>query len=108
MSQDIQGIGAQVASQVSNATKPTDSDNRETARQRSTSADVVTLTDTANRLRSQEEALTSEPVVDVQRVEEIRGSIAEGRYAVNPTRTADKIFQLETMLEAKQGGGNQG
>ncbi len=108
MSQDIQGIGAQVASQVSNATKPADSDARDIERQRSLSRDQVTITDTASRLRAQEEALTSEPVVDVQRVEEIRSSIAEGRFAVNPTRTADKIFQLETMLEAKQGGGNQG
>lgn len=40
-----------------------------------------------------ESVLASTPVVDVERVAEIKRAIAEGRFQVNPERIADGLLQ---------------
>ncbi len=60
--------------------------------------DSVSITPTASQLRVLQATLTGTPVVDQGRVEQVRESIAEGSYVVNPYRVATKFIQLETML----------
>lgn len=66
----------------------------------STSAtDSVSLTDTAARLQKLENTIASLPVVDAQRVEQLRSSIASGEYEVNPANIADKMLSFDAALK---------
>lgn len=62
------------------------------------SSDKVTFTNTALRLQELEKLVASQPVVDTQRVNEIRNSIENGSFSINPERIADKLISLETAL----------
>ncbi len=62
-------------------------------------ADEVSLTDTAARLRELEARLAELPVVDPKRVDEIRQLIAEGRYQVDAGDIAEKLIQIEKLLD---------
>ena len=48
---------------------------------------------TLSGAQSVESVLASTPVVDVERVAEIKRAIAEGRFQVNPERIADGLLQ---------------
>ncbi len=61
----------------------------------STAQDGVTLTSAAARLRNLENTISSLPVVDSQRVAEIKRSLADGSYEVNPQRIAEKMLDME-------------
>lgn len=65
---------------------------------RSSTADTVSLTDTAAKLQSLERSLDKLPVVDSERVSELRQAIADGSYEVNSARVADKLLNLERSL----------
>jgi negative regulator of flagellin synthesis FlgM len=60
--------------------------------------DTVSLTDTAQQLRKLENTLSELPVVDSQRVEDIRAAIANGSYEVDPTRVAEKLINFDSQL----------
>ncbi len=57
--------------------------------------DTVSLTDTAARMRSLENTVATMPVVDSQRVAEIKQAIVEGTYEINPERIAEKMLDME-------------
>ena len=61
----------------------------------STSADTVSVTSEADKLRQLEQKLSALPAVDSERVEAVRQSIAEGTFSVNPDRIAEKLLQFE-------------
>lgn len=61
----------------------------------SSAADSVSLTDTAARLQKLETTIAELPVVDSQRVEELRSAIANGEYEANPARIAEKLINFE-------------
>jgi len=61
----------------------------------SAGSDTVSLTNTAARMRSLENTVASMPVVDSQRVAEIKQAITEGRYQINPERIAEKMLDME-------------
>ena len=63
-----------------------------------TASDSVSLTDAAARLQRLEAALADHPVVDKQRVADIRQALADGTYQTNPERVADKLLALERDL----------
>lgn len=63
-----------------------------------TVSDSVTLTDAAARLQKLEAALADHPVVDEQRVADIRQALADGTYRADPERIADKLLALEREL----------
>jgi len=65
---------------------------------RSAGSDSVSLTGTAQQLRSLEQSLASQPVVDAQRVAAARQAIENGSYELNPTRIASKLISLEISL----------
>lgn len=60
--------------------------------------ETITLSDFAQQLRSLESSLGSVPVVDIQRVEEIKQSLLKGTYDFNADRVAAKYLLLETQL----------
>jgi len=66
---------------------------------RPSTTDTVSLTETSAQLRSLENTLAELPVVDTQRVESIRQSIADGSYQVNAARVADQLINLERTLD---------
>jgi len=63
-------------------------------------SDRVQLTETATLLQNLEKQVAAMPVVDTQRVEAVRGQVEEGRFHVDPERVADKMINLERMINA--------
>ncbi|HJW82598.1 MAG TPA: flagellar biosynthesis anti-sigma factor FlgM [Acidiferrobacterales bacterium] len=66
--------------------------------QTATSSDSVNLTDTATRLQQLDELLAGAPEIDRARVEQLRQSIADGRYKMDAVHVADKLIALERTL----------
>lgn len=64
----------------------------------SPAGDSVSITQTAQQLNELHDALAKVPVVDGQRVEQLRAAIDEGRYQVDPMRVADKLLRFEEQL----------
>jgi len=58
-------------------------------------ADIVTLTDTATRLHQLVGAVANVPIVDTRRVEGVRQSMLSGSYTIDPARVADKMMNFE-------------
>ncbi len=63
-----------------------------------TNRDTVSLTGTAQHLRSLEHNLAAQPVVDTQRVAATRQAIENGSYQIDPSRIANKMISLERAL----------
>lgn len=61
-------------------------------------SDQVTITPSAAKLLAVEQKLAAVPVVDQQRVEQIRSAIENGQYQFDAKRTAEKFLQFETNL----------
>lgn len=62
------------------------------------STDTVTFTSRVSEMLKLEERLGSLPEVDDARVQEIRASIAEGRYAVDTRKIVDTLLKIERDL----------
>lgn len=60
--------------------------------------DSVTITPYAAKLQAAERQLKAVPVVDVERVEELRNAIKNGEYEIDPAKIADKFISLESSL----------
>lgn len=54
---------------------------------------------TSERLQAVSAAIEQAPDVDMERVEAIRQSIAEGNYPIDADRIASKFIELEGLLE---------
>ena len=61
-------------------------------------SDQVTITPSAAKLQAVEQKLAAVPVVDQQRVEQLRSAIESGEYQVDAKRTAEKFLQFECNL----------
>ncbi len=64
----------------------------------SNTTDSVSLTDTAARLQKLENTISALPVVDAQRVEDIRSAIANGEYQIDAESIADKMLSFDRSL----------
>lgn len=62
------------------------------------SGDTVTLTSSVDQMVKLEELLASIPEVDSNRVSQIKASIADGSYQVDPEKIVDKLLQIEKDL----------
>lgn len=62
------------------------------------SGDTVTLTGSVDQMVKLEELLANIPEVDSARVSEIRASIADGTYKVDPEKIVDNLLQIEKDL----------
>ena len=63
--------------------------------------DTISLTSTAAQLRALEQQLTSQPVVDVERVNKVRNELNSGSFDFNPDRVAQKMIGLEQLINEK-------
>jgi flagellar biosynthesis anti-sigma factor FlgM len=61
-------------------------------------AESKSMTTTVKRSDSPQELFSTLPVVDVQRVQELRSAIASGSFEFDPHRVADKLFAFEIRL----------
>ena len=105
MSIDINGISSnrvqgpvddsQLKKPTDQATPPPESSSGNSAQ------DTVSLSDNAVQLGKLDKTAISAPVVDTQRVEQVKAAIANGDYEVNPEKIADKMMQFESMLKPK-------
>ncbi|MCC7414425.1 MAG: flagellar biosynthesis anti-sigma factor FlgM [Gammaproteobacteria bacterium] len=65
----------------------------------------VELSPLGAQLSSIEASLANVPVVDSQRVEEIKQAITEGRFKVNPEQIADRLLEtVRELIQAQQPG----
>lgn len=60
--------------------------------------DTVSLTDTSMRLQSLENRISSLPVVDSQRVEDLRYAVENGTYSTDAKSIASKMVESELGL----------
>ncbi len=72
--------------------------NTETGK--SSTADTVSISDNAAQLGKIGNASDAKPVVDTQRVEEVKQAINNGSYEVDPKKIADKMMQFESILKS--------
>lgn len=63
--------------------------------------DSVSITNTAGMLKHMEATLSSVPVVDQQRVADIKQALSNGTFNVNPDRIAAKMLNLESMIRPR-------
>ena len=68
---------------------------------KSSATDTVSLSDNAVQLGKLENTVVSTPVVDTQRVEEVKQAIKNGSYEADPKKIADKLMQFESILKPK-------
>lgn len=61
-------------------------------------SDQLKLTDTAVLLARLEPDVSTQPEVDLARIEALKGALAEGRYAIRPDVIADRLLGLERDL----------
>ena len=72
--------------------------NTETGR--SSTVDTVSISDNATQLGKMGNAVDTTPVVDMQRVEQVKQAISDGTYEVDATKVADKLMQFESILKS--------
>ena len=61
-------------------------------------ADTVSLTGTAAKLRKLEAALSELPIANEDRIESIKRAVASGTYEIDAQRIADKMLDFERSL----------
>ncbi len=90
VNENLKGVGANTNNRqnAQNSTHPV-------------ATDTVNLTGTASQLRSLEQQLASQPIVDAQRVDSIKREIANGSYEINSQQVADKMIQIESAINKR-------
>jgi negative regulator of flagellin synthesis FlgM len=63
--------------------------------------DQVSLTASAALLKELEKEIAQLPVVDTRRVEDVQRSLATGTFQIDPPRVADKLLQLELIMNGQ-------
>jgi negative regulator of flagellin synthesis FlgM len=61
-------------------------------------ADSITLTETGSQITAASREMAATPAFDSAKVERIKELIAEGRYAIDPQRIANRFIELESSL----------
>lgn len=60
--------------------------------------DSVNLTDSAMRIKSLEAQIARLPIVDTQKVEQVKNSLSNGTFEFNSERIAEKLISFERNL----------
>jgi negative regulator of flagellin synthesis FlgM len=63
--------------------------------------DSVSVSDSALLMQRLEEAVSKASPTDVERIQQIKQSLANGEYTIDPQRIADKILKLERDLAGR-------
>jgi len=102
MAIEITGLSSPHAQVSSEPSQVTVARNEATVAQQETgrplTTETVTLTDLAQQLRSMEQSLRSQPVVDSQRVDAVKQSLLDGKHDFSAERVAEKFMRLEGQL----------
>ena len=64
-------------------------------------SDTVSLTEAGARVKELQDRVAAVPVVNAQRVQEIKQALASGNYEIDPARVADKIVHFESARGGK-------
>lgn len=68
---------------------------------KSSTNDTVSLSESAVQLGKLDNSAVLAPVIDSQRVEQVKQAIREGTYEVDPVKVAEKLMQFESILKPK-------
>ena len=103
MTIEINNITSTKAQRSTDDTKMNQSSDQPAAQQetgKSSATDTVSLSDNAVQLGKVEHSVATAPVIDTQRVEQLRQAIANGSYEVDAGKVADKLMQFESILKS--------
>jgi negative regulator of flagellin synthesis FlgM len=102
MSIDINGISSPKVHGPTDDNQPKPSVEQQTKPEsgKSSTADTVSLSDNAVQLGKIDDLVVAAPVVDTQRVEQVKQAISDGTYEVNAQKVADKLMQFESILKS--------
>ena len=103
MSIDINGISSakvHVPADESHVKQQVEQQAANTETGKSSTADTVSISDNATQLGKLGNAVDTTPVVDMQRVEQVKQAIINGTYEVDATKVADKLMQFESILKS--------
>lgn len=64
----------------------------------SVAQDSINFTDSARQLKALEEKINRLPIIDTQKVEQIKNSISDGTFDFNSERVAEKLLNFEQEL----------
>lgn len=65
---------------------------------KSSSGDKVQLSQEAQKLGQLQARINASPDVNLEKVNEIRSAIAEGRFEINPEKIAENLLNQEELL----------
>ncbi len=105
MSIDINGISSQkvvAPTDDSQLKQPVEQQPAKSETGPSSTADTVSLSDNAVQLGKIDNTVIAAPVVDTQRVEQIKQAIENGSYEVDAKKIADKLTQFESILTSEK------
>jgi len=68
---------------------------------RSSTADTISLSDNAVSLGKLNHTVETSPVIDTQRVDQMKKAIADGSFKVDAEKVADKMMKFESILTSK-------
>lgn len=103
MSIDINGISSakvHAPPDESQVKKQVEQQPANTETGKSSTADTVSISDNAAQLGKLGNTVDSTPVVDTQRVEQVKQAISNGTYEVDAEKIADKMMQFESILKS--------
>jgi len=69
---------------------------------KSSTADTISLSDNAVSLGKLNPTIDATPVVDTQRVEQMKKAIADGSFKVDAEKVADKMMKFESILTSNK------
>jgi negative regulator of flagellin synthesis FlgM len=105
MTNDISGINSSKPQQTStqrstaeNGQKPSDAQPSQGTRSADT-ADKVSLTNTAEKLKALEKQLSQEAPVNEQKIANVRAALENGDYEIDPEKIAEKMLNFESNLD---------
>ena len=87
-----------VSSVGENSSRPGTSKTSQPAAPSQSGSTSVSLGSTATQLHSMESSMASTPVVDTNKVNEIKQAISQGRFHVNSGVVADKLLETVKSL----------
>ncbi len=63
--------------------------------------DTLNLSSTTSQLQKLEQALAAQPIIDLEKVRQIKTEITHGDYNVDVKRVAEKMLSIEGMINAR-------
>lgn len=105
MSIEINGLTSSKAHELADDTQLKRQSTEQTGSQeesgKSSTLDTVSISSNAAQLGKLDNTVVASPVVDTQRVEQVKQAISNGSFEIDPAKIADKLMQFESILKPK-------